>query len=177
MSEDDEPLPTMPVSPATGLDPEIRQFMSRLMAGYEAAHRSVVDLCETLSKRAEQAEGCAARALELQVKLAEEREELLSKRHRRELEAEIAKEHSQHVAELMRDFKSVLLLAGKKYFGVPLTGNDSHGLQDLLATMSAEQIESVMATGKLELSVAQRSLLASTLSSLAENEEKVKAAE
>lgn len=160
------PPPPMQVSPNSGLDPEIRQFVSRVMAGYEAAHRTVADLCEVLSKRAETAEGIAARSLELQMRLAEEREELLSRRHKRELETRQQEMREAASVELKRDAKAILMLAGKKFLGIPLTGNDSHGLQDLLATMTGEQIDSVVTSGSLQLSEPQRQLLMQVFMSL-----------
>lgn len=164
--------PSLPTSASTGLDAEVRQFMSRLMLGYEAAHRQVTDMSLLLAKRAEQAEEMVARSLKLQMQIAEEREDLISQRHKRELESAAAKQRADAHALIGREIKALLPLVGKKLLGVPLTGNDSHGLQDLLASMSSEQIESVMSTGKLEFSMAQRELLASTLSSLAEREQK-----
>lgn len=171
MSADDELPGEMPVCPATGLNPEVRQFMSRLMAGYEAMHRSQQSMIDMLATRLEKSESAAAKFLELQLRLAEEREELVSKRHRRELETEAARASQENSAALMKDLRSMALLVGKKFVGVPLSGNDSHGLQDLLSTMSLEQVEKVMSTGVLELSMGQRQLLASTLSSLAQAEE------
>lgn len=155
---------------ASPVDAELRQFMSRLMAGYEAAHRRVADLCETMAQRAEKAEAIAARSLELQVRLAEEREELLSKKHQRQLEADAARKRQEAFADVTRDVRALVPLVGKRLLGIPLTGNDSHGLKDLLETLTAEQIASVIEHGRLELSQGQRQLLASTLSSLASQE-------
>jgi hypothetical protein len=168
---DDLTLPdTAVVSPSTGLDSELRAFMGRLMTGYEAAHRRVADLCDTMAARAEKAEGATARALELQIRLAEEREELISRRHQRELEADAARQRQNAFSDVTRDVRSLLPLIGKKLLGAPLTGDDSHGLQDLLTTMSADQIASVIETGTLQLSQAQRQLLGATLASLASTE-------
>lgn len=171
---DDADKPLLPesavVSPSTGLDSELRAFMARLMTGYEAAHRRVADLCDTMAARAEKAEGATARALELQLRLAEEREELISARHRRELETENARRRHEAFADVTRDVRALLPLVGKKLLGAPLTGNDSHGLQDLLSSMTPEQIASVIETGELKLSHAQRQLLGATLASLASSE-------
>lgn len=166
MKEDDKP--TVAVSPSTGLDSELRQFVSRLMAGYEASHRQIAELCQTMASRAEKAEGIAARSLELQVRLAEEREDLMSKRHQRELESAAALQRREAFAQVATDIRALLPLVGKKLLGAPLTGNDSHGLQDLLGTLTGEQVGTVIETGTLQLTVAQRHLLASTLASLAE---------
>lgn len=170
-AREDLPLPESAIiSPTTGLDSELRAFMGRLMTGYEAAHRRVADLCDTMAARAEKAEGATARALELQIRLAEEREELISKRHQRELEASAAQRRQDAFSDVTRDVRALLPLVGKKLLGAPLTGNDSHGLQDLLGTMSPEQVTSVIETGTLKLSQAQRELLAATLASLASGE-------
>jgi len=147
---------------------EMVRFMSRLMAGYEAAHRTVVDSFAILAARTEKAEAIAARAIEMQLRLAEEREELLSKRQHRELEAKVAAQRQESVAQLSTDVRTLLMLTGKKLLGVPLSGNDSHGLQDLLKSFEPAQIDELMSSGQLQLSVAQRHLLASTLSSMAE---------
>jgi hypothetical protein len=179
--ENDLP-PTLPVSPSTGLDPEVRQFMSRVMAGYEAAHRTIAEMAELASKSTAELHRAVTSAIQMQMKAAEEREELISKRHKRDLEAAEAQKRQENSAAMMRDVRSVLMLAGKKYLGVPLSGNDSHGLQDLLSTMSPEQIESVITTGSLQLSPAQQQLLAATVISIGdakakELEQKPEAAE
>lgn len=173
MSNDDE-KPTIPVSPSTGLDPEVRQFLSRMMAGYEAAHRTIADMSESMARAAKEAQDATAKAIQMQLKFAEEREEMLSKRHVRELEAKQAEIRTEAFAKVTADVRAALMLTAKKYLGLPLSGNDSHGLQDLLSTLSGEQIDSVMTEGRLELTVAQRQLLASTLTSLAEDEQKAK---
>lgn len=171
MRDDDLTLPdTALVSPSTGLDSELRAFMARLMTGYEAAHRRMADLCDLLAVRAEKAEGAAARALELQLRLAEEREELISRRHQRELEATLVHQRHEAMADITRDMRALMPLIGKKLLGVPLTGNDSHGLQDLLGTLTPEQISDVIERGTLQLSPAQRQLLGATLASLASSE-------
>jgi hypothetical protein len=173
MKADDKPQP---------FDADMVRFMARLMAGYESAHRTVVDSFQILAKRAEQAEAIASRAIEMQLRLAEEREELLSKRQHRDLEAKVAAQRQESVAQLSTDVRTLLMLTGKKFLGVPLSGNDSHGLQDLLKSFSSDQIDELMSSGQLQLSVAQRHLLASTLSSMAElppiaEDEPAKAAE
>lgn len=159
------------------LDGELRAFMGRLMTGYEAAHRRVVDLCDTLAARAEKAESATARVLELQLRLAEEREELISARHRRELETNAALQRQRAFADVSRDVRALVPLIGKKLLGAPLTGQDSHGLQDLLSTLSTEQVGQVIESGTLQLSPAQRQLLGATLASLADGEAKAEAAE
>jgi N-acyl-D-aspartate/D-glutamate deacylase len=167
---DDEPM--IPVSPSTGLDPEVRQFMSRVMVGYEAAHRTIADMAELMAKSASESQAATVRAIQLQMQLAEEREELLSKRHKRDLEAKNALALQESRKELMREGTVAVKLALKKFLGVPLTGNDSHGLQDLLASLSGEQIDGLMTTGSVTLSDAQRQALMMTLTSLAESEKK-----
>lgn len=151
---------------------ELRQFNSRLMTGYESSHRRTMELCEMLAARLEGAEKATARVLELQVRVAEEREELISQRHRRDLESELAKQKSASFAALAGDVRSLTPLVLKRLLGIPLTGNDSHGLQDLLATLEPAQIGEVIETGVLKLTVGQRQLLTSTLSSLGESEAK-----
>lgn len=168
--EEKETPPTLPVSPATGLDPEIRQFFSRVMAGYEAAHRTIADMAEQASKSTAELHKAVANAIHMQMKAAEEREELISKRHKRDLEAAAAQEAQAARALVTRDVRTVLLLAGKKYLGVPLTGNDSHGLQDLLATMTPEQVDAAMTSGTIQLSDAQRHMLMSTIAELGDAE-------
>lgn len=157
--------------PRYGLDPEQRQFMARLMTGYEQANRRFAELCETLASRAERAEEVASRALANQVKLAEEREELASRRQERELRAKDADFRREQVAELFGNLQPMLLLLAKRFGGIPITGNDSHGLQDFLATMSEEQQARLLGEGKLELTQAQRMLLGAVIQSLATAEE------
>jgi hypothetical protein len=177
MNDDDEKdvAPTLPVSPNTGLDPEIRQFFSRVMAGYEAAHRTIADMAEQASKSTAELHKAVTSAIQMQMKAAEEREALISKRHKRDLEDAAAQEAQANRAAVMRDARTVLLLAGKKYLGVPLTGNDSHGLQDLLATMTPDQVDAAMTSGTIQLSDAQRHLLMSTLASLGDAEKALEA--
>lgn len=158
------------VSPSTGLDPEIRQFLSRMMAGYEAAHRTIAEMSADARAGQRELHTALSKLLETQMRIAEEREELISKRHRRDLEAQIAAEKTRMHAELSGDVRALLKLGVKKFAGIPLTGDDSHGLQDLLASMSGEQVETLMATGTVTLTMAQRQSLMSTLNSLAESE-------
>lgn len=166
-----EPPVALPVSPNTGLDSEIRQFMGRIMVGYEAAHRTIADMSEANNKSVAELHKAVTTAIQLQMKAATEREELISKRHKRDLEMVEAAQQQETRATLLKDVRSILLLAGKKYLGVPLSGNDSHGLQDLLTTMTPEQIENVVATGQLQLTPAQQQLLAATIMSIAETKE------
>ena len=162
---------TIPVSPSTGLDSEVRQFMSRLMTGYESSHRQLRDFCDSLVQQLNQSQQNTNRSLELQIKLAQEYEELVSQRHRRDLEADAARHRKESFNELTKDVRSLALLAGKKYLlGAPLTGNDSHGMQDLLKTLSPEQIEALMTEGTLKLALGQRQLLSEVLMSLSKEE-------
>jgi len=160
----------LPVSSSTGLDPEIRQFISRIMTGYEASHRAMASMCERVLDRFEKSEAAAMKAFESRERMAEEREELISRRHKRDLEAAIAASNQENKALITRDLRSLLMLAGKKMAGVPLTGNDSHGLQDLLSTFSMEQIDAAMTGQPIVLSAAQQQLLMSVLGSLAQGE-------
>lgn len=171
--DEETTAPPMPVD----FGPEVLAFMSRLMSGYEQAHRRVADLCDMLSAQNAAAQAATTQALELQLKLAAEREELLSRRVEREAIQTIAKRREEAISDVARDVRALLPAVGKRLLGVPLTGDDSHGLQDLLATLSNEQIEAVMSKGELKLSVAQRSLLASVLGSLAGEQPQPEAAE
>lgn len=165
MSLEDEDGIRPPPHPG-GMDPEFRQFVSRLMTGYEAGHRRVADLCDTLVARLEKAEAVTARSLELQVKIAEEREELISRRHTRELEAQAASTKAEAFSKLTADVRALAPLLGKKLLGIPLTGDDSHGLQDLLSTLTPDQIGGVIESGTLTLTLGQRQLLGATVLSL-----------
>lgn len=167
----------IPVSPNTGLDPEIRAFMSRLMTGYEASHRQIATLCETLADRGRHSEEMIARTIQLQQQMLEERERMVMQNHRRELEAAAAKDRQQALAEVKRDVRAVGLLAAKKFLGIPLTGNDSHGLQDFLSTLTPDQIDSAMSSGSITFSPAQQHQLVAIMTSLAKSEETDKAAE
>lgn len=158
----------IPVSPATGLDPEIRQFLSRMMTGYESAHRTIADMAATQSQSTAELHKAVASAIAMQLRAAEEREELISKRHKRELEAQESAQRKATFGKLSSDFHNVAMLALKRFMGIPLTGNDSHGLQDLLASLTPEQQDGMMAL----LTDAQRQTLIATLSSLAETESK-----
>jgi hypothetical protein len=140
------------------------------MAGYESAHRRVLDSNEQMAARLVATEGAMTRALELQIRLTEEYEKLLSLRHERELAAEQSRARSEAMTSITRDVRALAPIVAKKLLGVPLSGNDSHGLQDLLGSLSGEQLDAVMTSGKLELSEAQRQALAMTLGSLAEKE-------
>ncbi len=165
-------VPSIEVSPSTGLDPEIRQFVSRVMAGYEAAHRTISEMAAQASAGQRELHTALSKLLETQLRVAEEREELISKRHKRDLEAEIAAEKMKQHAELSSDVRALLKLGAKKWAGIPITGDDSHGMQDLLASLSAEQVEGLMSSGSVTLTMAQRQSLLSTLNSLAESESK-----
>lgn len=174
-------LPTMPdnalaVSPSTGLDPEVRQFLSRIMAGYEAAHRTIAEMSQDARAGQRELHAALSKLLETQLRVQEEREELISRRHRRELEAQLTAEKVRQGAELSGDIRALLKLGVKKWAGIPLTGDDSHGLQDLLASMTGEQVETLVTTGSVTLTMAQRQALLSTLNSLSEAEEKKLAA-
>jgi hypothetical protein len=143
------------------------RFVSRLMTGYEMMARRMCEMADAAMVRAEKAEAVTQRTLELQVRLQEEREDLISRRHQRQLEVEQAARKAEAFQEMQRDFRAVALLAGKKFLGAPLSGDDSHGLQDLLSSMTAEQIDDVISKGEVKLSEPQRQLLAATLMSLA----------
>lgn len=171
MTDEKRPeTPLLEVSPSTGLDPEIRQFLSRMMAGYEAAHRTIADMSADARAGQRDLHSALSKLLETQLRIAEEREELISKRHRRDLEAQMAADKMRAHAELSGDVRALLKLGAKKWAGIPITGDDSHGLQDLLASLSGEQVEGLMATGSVTLTMAQRQSLLSTLNSLAETE-------
>jgi len=170
--EDDKIPVALPVSPSTGLDPEVRQFMSRVMAGYEAAHRTIADMARDSNKSTVELHKAVHSAIAMQMRAAEEREELISKRHKRDLEAAAAQQQQATAAELKGDVRSILMLVAKKYFGIPLTGNDSHGLNDLLSTMTPDQVQSVIETGHLQLTSAQQQLLAETIISIGDAEAK-----
>lgn len=154
------------------IDAEYRLFVGRLMTGYESAHRRVADLCDTLAARLEQAEGTVSRALDMQLKLAQEREELLSARHQRDLESEMVRQRGEVFSDIGRDVRSLLPIAAKKFLGAPLTGDDSHGLQALLSTFSGDQIEQIIVDGQLKLSDSQRILLGSVFADLGKTGEK-----
>jgi len=151
---------------------EQNQFTNRLMLGYEGAHRRVADLCDMLTAQLKNANEITTRALDQQVRLAELQEDLLSQRHQRELAAKAAANKEQAFAELARDARVIIPLALKRLVGIPITGNDSHGLQDFLATMTPEQQENLFSKGELKLSVAQLQLLTSVLTSFAAQEAK-----
>jgi hypothetical protein len=155
---------------------EVRQFNSRLMTGYEAAHRRVADHSDTLAAQNAELNRIAAKALEMQVKLVAEHEEMLSRRHERDIAATLAKQKAEAWGAMARDARVVGTLAVKRLAGIPITGNDSHGLQDVLASLTGEQIDSAMTTGKLQLTESQRAAIGQIFASLAEGE-KAQAAE
>ena len=97
---------------------------------------------------------------------------MLSQQHKRDLEATAAKEQQARLNEFFREGALALKLAGKRYLGIPVTGNDSHGLQDLLASFSGEQIDAAVTTGTVQLTPAQQQTLLASFASLAENEAK-----
>lgn len=163
------------VSPSTGLDSELRQFVGRVLTGYESAHRRMADLCETMAKRAESAERVASEALESRIRLAVELEDAISQRHQRDLAAQMAQQRSAAFAEVTRDVRAIAPLALKRLLGIPITGNDSHGLKDLLGTLSGDQVEKLMSDGTLTLSMGQRQLLMNVLTSFAADEKKLEA--
>lgn len=160
-----------------GIDPEWRQFVSRLMSGYETAHRRLLDGYDILAQRLKSSESAVTAALELQLKMTQEYEQLMSLRHERELAAERSRARLEAFNTLTRDARALLPIAAKKLLGVPLTGNDSHGLQDLLASLSGEQIDAIVTEGKIELTHAQRQALVQVLGSLADKEQVANAAE
>lgn len=160
----------IPPIPDGGIDPQWTSFVSRLMAGYEAAHRRVIEMYELQGRRLQDADTATARAIEMQLKMAAELEDLISRRHERELATEHARARAQALGDITRDVRAIAPLALKKLLGVPLTGNDSHGLQDLLTTLSPEQLDGVMTSGELKLSPAQQQALVHVLGSLAQKE-------
>lgn len=165
------------VSPSTGLDSEIRGFMGRVMTGYEQAHRRMADLCETMAARAESAERLANQALEARMKLAIELEDAISQRHARELAADGARQKQEAFAQVASDVRAIGPLVLKKLLGIPITGDDSHGLTDFLKAIGEDRVEKLFTEGTLTLSLPERQLLASTLTSLAQDEAKKKAAQ
>lgn len=155
---------------------EQRAFSSRVMTGYEAAHGKVIEMADTLSRTAKDAQDAVSKSLTMQMSVVEERERLMSRNHTRELEAQAAQQKMRASGELTREFHLLLKLIAKKYFlGVPLTGNDSHGLQDLLQSMSPDQLETLMVSGQITLTPSQRQMLAATVMSLGEAEAKSEA--
>jgi hypothetical protein len=163
--------PIIPVSPSTKLDPEVNKFLSRIMTGYESAHSKILELAEIMAKSARDSQEAISRATMLQIKLAEEREELISKRHKRDLEAAAALDSQKQKATLLGDVRAIGLLAAKKHLGIPLTGNDTHGFQDFIATMTGDQIQQLMTSGTLQLTTAQQTLLSNTLSGMVDKDE------
>lgn len=171
MSGDADTLPIVPGE----LDPEMRAFMSRLMTGYESMARSCVSMADSAMARANAAEANAQKAIEARLKAVQEYEELLSQRHERDLSAQIAAHRVAAFGDIARDIRALAPLLLKKLLGAPLTGKDSHGMQDLINSMSEDQVEALMMRGELKLSEAQRHLMAATLMSLAEAEQANKA--
>lgn len=169
---DTEPSPALPVSPSTGLDPEVRGFLSRIMAGYESAHRTIVEMAQQMSRQTQLAQEAAAKALQMQMQLTEERELLQSKRHQRQMEMLREKNSAEVHAALGRDLSGLVKLAIKRWAGIPLTGDDSHGLQDFLQSMSPDQVSELMSTGQIQLTEVQRIQLANVFGSLLEAEQK-----
>jgi len=156
---------------------EARAFMSRVMTGYESMVRRVCDMADSASARTERLELALQRSIEAQLDAVKEREELLSMRHQRELDTKLTERKAEAISDLSRDVRSLAPLVMKKFMGIPLTGNDSHGLSDFLNAMGEEQVYQLMTTGELRLSVSQRQLLGQTIMALAEDEKKKRAAE
>lgn len=155
---------------------EVRQFNARLMTGYESAHRRLMDHTDMIATQNVELNRVVAKSLEMQVKLVADHEDMLSRRTERELAGMLAKAKAESIGAIARDARVVGMLAVKRLAGIPLTGNDSHGLQDFLATVTPEQIDELIGNGTLKVTEAQKAMLASTLMSLAENE-KAQAAE
>lgn len=155
---------------------ELRLFNGRLMTGYESAHRRVAEHSDTLAVQNAELNRIAATSLEMRVKLVGEHEEMLSRRTERDIASTLAKQKAEAWGAMARDARVVGTLAVKRLAGIPLTGNDSHGLQDLLNTMTPDQIEDVIVKGELKLTEGQRAMLAGTLTSL-DASEKAQAAE
>lgn len=159
---------------------ELRLFNGRLMTGYESAHRRVAEHSDTLAIQNAELNRIAATSLEMRVKLVGEHEEMLSRRTERDIASTLAKQKAEAWGAMARDARVVGTLAVKRLAGIPLTGNDSHGFEDLLASMTNEQIDSIMQDGQLKLTEGQRAMLAQTLMSKAKAEpelEKAQAAE
>lgn len=171
-AKEEKVLTLVPPPSSSALDPEMRAHISRLMSGYEQAHRVLAEFAESMMAQVRSSNEATAKALEMQLRLAEEREELISRRHRREIETEESKQRQQGFAEIGRDLRALLTLGGKKALGVPLTGDDSHGLQDFLKQLSSEQFDALMTTGTLQLSPPQRMLVGGIIQSFAEAERK-----
>jgi len=148
------------------------QFQGRLMTGYESSNRLVAQHAEMLAVQVKLAHEGMAKALEMQLRLAEERELLLSQNHYRELEAESAKQRSKAFQTISTDVRAIVMLGLKRALGIPLSGNDTHGFKDFLATMTGDQIDKLMAEGVLELTEGQRHGLAAMFTSIAEAEQK-----
>lgn len=172
LDADDVEVEKIPVSPSTGLDSEIRSFMGRIMTGYESAHRTIAEMAEMMSKAAAESQAATVKAIRMQMQVADELEEIRSKKHKRELEAKAEEANRANRQALMQQGQVVLALAAKKWLGIPLTGDDSHGLQDLLKSMTPDQLDSLMQTGSIQLNDAQRQALMLSVASLGEAEAK-----
>lgn len=160
-----------PQAQSAELSPDMRQFVSRLMAGYEAAHRRIVDIHDATLARLDRAESAAARAVDTQLKMAEEYERLVSLRHERELATQLTARKVEAFGSIAKDLRSLAPIALKRWLGIPLSGNDTHGMQNLLASLDEQQIEALMSRGELRLTEGQRMALAMVIGSIAEAEE------
>lgn len=159
-------LELVPSEQAGQFDSEVRQFMTRLMAGYETMSRRMADHADMLAEQVRTAQLAASRSLELQLQLQSEREDLISRRHERELMAQAAAQKSEAMHSLLADLKALAPLAVKKALGAPLTGSDSHGLQDFLSSLTPAQVEGVLGDGSITLTPGQRMLMAEVFMSL-----------
>lgn len=156
---------------------EQRKINERMMQHAETASRRLEAQNEMLLEQVKTAHDTATRALKMQVELAEQREDLLSRRHERELAATMAQNRERALAEVLATVQSLLPLGAKQLMGIKLTGNDSHGLQDLLKALGPEQLEQLVTTGKMELNDAQRFLLVSVIQDMMAQESAKQAAQ
>jgi hypothetical protein len=161
---------------SSALDADVRLFVGRLMSGYEAAMRSMRDMSEASLQRAKDAEALATKTLNAQILMVAEREKLLSLQHKRDLEAVESAARVEMMQEVKGKLVALVPLLLKRLAGIPLTGDDSHGLQDFLGSLSGDQLGRLMQEGTLTLDEAQRELLLQTLGSLAAAEQKEAAA-
>lgn len=146
---------------------DARAFMSRVMTGYEGMVRRVCDMAEHASARTERLELALQRSIDAQLEAVKEREELLSLRHQRDLDSKIAEKKVEAIGDLAGDVRALAPLVFKQFMGIPISGDDSHGLSDFLNAMGEDKVYQLMTTGKLELSMAQRHQLGQTIMSLA----------
>lgn len=151
---------------------EQRKLNERMFAHAETAWRRLESQNDMLQAQVKVSYETTERALKMQVELAAQHENLLSQRHERDLASSLAQQKQSMIADLMSSLQALVPLGAKQLMGIKLTGNDSHGLQDLLKAFTPEQIEELVTTGKLTLNDAQRMLLVAIFQDLAEQERK-----